>query len=237
MRKLIVGGTSVVAVLFAAGPALAHVTIQPPEEVIGAFARFVVRVPTEREDASTTKIEVQFPPLAFVSFMDVPGWERTVEMQTLDEPLEVFGEELTEVVGTVTWEGGEIEPGEFQEFGFSARMPEEVTTLEFPAIQTYDSGEVVRWIGPPDSEEPAPLVSTVDLGAEEGQGPLSVLAGVTSGSATGEETSAEGEQSGEGEEAAAASEEEESSLPLILGWIGVGLGAIALVVALTRRRA
>src|ERR671919_176234 len=200
MRKLFVVGSSVAAMLLIAAPAFAHVTVSPEEGVIGSFSRFVVRVPTEREDASTISIQVEFPPMAFVSFMDVPGWERTVEMQTLDEPLEVFGEELTEVVGTVTWEGGEIEPGEFQEFGFSARMPEDVTTLEFPDIQTYDSGEVVRWIGPPDSEEPA---------AEEA----------------------------EGDEAAAASDEEESSLPLILGFIAVGLGAVALVVALTRRRA
>jgi uncharacterized protein YcnI len=233
MRKLIVVGTLVLAVLLASGPALAHVTVQPSEGVTGSFSAFVVRVPTEREDASTIRIEVQLPPLAFVSFMDVPGWERTVEMQTLDEPLEVFGEELTEVVGTVTWEGGEIGPGEFQEFPFSARMPDEVTTLEFPAIQTYDSGEVVRWIGPPDSDEPAALVNTVDLGAEEGQGELSVLAELRTGSATGEEAPAEEG----GEEAAAASDEEESSLPLILGWIGVGLGAVALLVALTRRRA
>src|SRR5919108_6249520 len=118
MRKLIVVGTSVLAVLVAAGPALAHVTVQPAEGVIGSFSAFVVRVPNERDNVTTIKVEVQFPPLAFVSFMDVPGWERTVEMQTLDEPLEVFGEELTEVVGTVTWEGGEIEPGEFLEFGF-----------------------------------------------------------------------------------------------------------------------
>ena len=233
MRKLFVVGSSVAAMLLIAAPAFAHVTVSPEEGVIGSFSRFVVRVPTEREDASTISIQVEFPPLAFVSFMDVPGWERTVEMQTLDEPLEVFGEELTEVVGTVTWEGGEIEPGEFQEFGFSARMPEDVTTLEFPAIQTYDSGEVVRWIGPPDSDEPAALVQTVDLGAEEGQGELSVLAEV-SGGASGEEPAGE---EAEGDEAAAASDEEESSLPLILGFIAVGLGAVALVVALTRRRA
>jgi uncharacterized protein YcnI len=226
MRKLAVAGTSILAWLLLAGPALAHFTVQPEEGVIGAFSRFLVRVPNERNNTSSTRVEVQFPPLAFVSFMDVPGWERTVEMRTLDEPLEVFGEELTEVVGTVTWEGGEIQPGEFQEFGFSARMPEEPTTLEFPAIQTYDSGEVVRWIGPPDSEEPAALVDVVDLGAEEGQGELEILADLN----TSAEHSAEG-----GESAAPA--DDDSSLPLILGWVGVGLGAIALIVALARRRA
>jgi len=236
MRRLLVMCSSVLVVLVAAGPALAHVTVQPTEGVTGSFSRFVVRVPTERDDASTIRIEVRFPPLAFVSFQDVPGWERAVEMQTLDEPLEVFGEELTETVGTVTWEGGEIEPGEFQEFGFSARMPEEVTTLEFGAIQTYDSGEVVRWIGPEDSDEPAARVSTVDLGAEEGQGELEILAELNSGSPEGE-TGADGEEADESDEAAAGSDAGDSTFPLILGWIGVGLGAMALLVALTRRRA
>jgi uncharacterized protein YcnI len=230
MRRLVVTCASVLAVLVVAGPALAHVTVQPTEGVTGSFSRFVVRVPTERDDASTIKVEVQFPPLAFVSFQDVPGWERTVEMQTLDEPLEVFGEELTETVGTVTWEGGEIEPNEFEEFGFSARMPEEVTTLEFGAIQTYDSGEVVRWIGPEDSDEPAARVATVDLGSEEGQGELEILAELNAGGETsGEGGSVDGE--------AASARGEDSTFPLILGWVGVGLGTVALIVALTRRRA
>jgi hypothetical protein len=148
-------------------------------------------------------------------------------MRTLDEPIEAFGEELTEVVGTVTWEGGEIQPQEFQEFGFSAALPEEPTTLEFPAIQTYSSGEVVRWIGPPDSEEPAALVETVDLGAEEDQGELAVLAELAAGSH-------------EDEEAAAASGDEDggsSTLALILGAVGAALGLIALLVSLARRRA
>ncbi|MGH2546896.1 MAG: hypothetical protein ACRDHJ_08480, partial [Actinomycetota bacterium] len=93
----------------------------------------------------------------------------------------------------------------------------------------YDSGEVVRWIGPEDSDEPAARVTTVDLGSEEGQGELGILAELNSG----------GEASGEGgsAEGGATSAEEDSTFPLILGWVGVGLGAIALVVALTPRRA
>jgi uncharacterized protein YcnI len=217
MRKTVISAATAAAILLVAGPVAAHVTVQPTEAVAGSFARFVVRVPNERDDASTTRIEVRFPPLAFVSFQDVPGWERTVEMQTLDEPLEVFGEQITETVGTVTWSGGEIEPGEFQEFGFSARMPEEQATLEFPANQTYDSGEVVRWIGPPDSEEPAALVHGLDLGGEEGQGQLAVLAEVAR---RGESQADEGAGSG-----------------VILGWIAIALAAAALVVSLVRRRA
>ena len=76
MRRPMTMLTAALAVLALAGPAAAHVTVQPPEAVPGSFARFVVRVPNERDDASTVKVEVRFPPLAFVSFQDTPGWER-----------------------------------------------------------------------------------------------------------------------------------------------------------------
>ncbi len=208
----------VAAIVIGASPALAHVTVQPNESTPGAFARFVVRVPNERPDASTTKVEVEFPDLFFVGFMDVPGWTRTVEMRQLDEPAEVFGEPVTEVVGTVTWSGGEVQPGEFMEFGFSARMPEETTTLEFPAIQTYDSGEVVRWIGPADAEEPAARVRVLDIGAGEDEGELAVLADLRSSMND-------------------TAEQPDTTLPLVLSIIGVILGAAALVFALRGRRA
>jgi periplasmic copper chaperone A len=42
------------------------------------------------------------------------------------------------------------------------------STLAFPAVQTYSSGEVVRWIGPPDAEEPAPQVKLTAAEAEGG---------------------------------------------------------------------
>ncbi len=158
-----------------ASTAVAHVTVQPNEAIVGSFSRFVVRVPTER-DVPTVRIKVELPPLAFVSFERKEGWKRTVEMVELEEPIEAFGQEITETVGSVTWSGGSIGPGEFDEFGFSARMPESEEMLEFKAAQTYKGGEVVRWAGAPDSEEPAALVKTYDLALEEGQGQLAALA-------------------------------------------------------------
>jgi periplasmic copper chaperone A len=214
-RKLavIIGITALT--LGSASTALAHVTVQPEEAVVGSFARFVVRVPNERDGASTTKIEMELPPLPFVSFQPKPGWKRTIEMRTLDEPLEVFGDNITEVVGRVTWSGGKIGPGEFDEFGFSARVPEVESTLEFPAIQTYSNGEVVRWIGPAESEEPAAQVRPVDIGAAEGEGELAVLAQAAQG---------------EGSASPSSSDEDEEGIDLgiVLGGLGTLLGGIAL---------
>jgi periplasmic copper chaperone A len=123
--------------------AAAHVTINPDAVPADSFARFDLRVPNEREDASTTKVAVKLPEgLVEVSFEHKQGWKRSVTMKT------------------VTWRGGKIGPGEFDEFGLSAKVPDEPgTKLTFPAVQTYSNGEVVRWISAPDADEPAPQVT------------------------------------------------------------------------------
>ena len=59
----------------------------------------------------------------------------------------------------------DIAPGEFVEFRFQARNPDAPGELAFPALQTYDDGEVVEWTGPPDADTPA---STVEVGGADG---------------------------------------------------------------------
>jgi uncharacterized protein len=201
--------------LLAAAPAGAHVTLNPNEAEADSFARFAVRVPNERPDASTTKVVLRLPEgLFFVSFQPKPGWKRTVTMEKLDPPVEVFGEQVTERIATVTWEGGEIAPGEFDEFGMTAKLPNGAgSTLVFPALQTYSSGEVVRWIGAPDADEPAPRVRLTAAAAAQ---PADTTA----------------------EPAEVAAEEESSDrddLALAFGVAGLVAGLAALAVALVRR--
>lgn len=183
MRRALSGALAGAIVAVLAPAAAAHVTVQPAEAIAGTFSRFVVRVPNERPDADTTKVVVNMPPLTFVSFEPKDGWKRKVEMVELEEPIEAFGQEITEAVGTVTWKGGRIGPGEFLEFGFSARMPDGEETLTFEAVQTYSGGEVVEWTGAADSETPAATLTTYDLALEEGQGELAALAELRAGGA------------------------------------------------------
>lgn len=239
MRRTFVGAAAVMIVAVMASNAMAHVTVQPSEAVAESFSSFVVRVPNERDDAGTTKIQVKFPPLASVRFQDVPGWDRSVKMQQLDEPIEAFGEELTEAVGTVTWSGGTVGPGEYIDFPFSAAMPAGEQELKFAAIQTYEGGEVVRWVGPEDADAPAPLLHTVELGdLGEGLGQLGTLHEVVH-----ELEGIQEAQGGAGPEAAPADEEEEgeeeddSDMGVILGAVGIAVGVLALLVALMKKRA
>jgi uncharacterized protein YcnI len=175
LRTAPIIAVAVAAVSLVAAPvAAAHVTLNPGEWEAGGFARFAIRVPNERDDAATTKITVRFPEqVVSASFQRVEGWNRTVKLARLDEPIDDEGEQITERIDTVTWSGGRIRPGEFEEFGVSFQVPEEQpgTELTFPAVQTYSNGEIVRWIGPPDAEEPAPTVAVTEPAAEEAEAP------------------------------------------------------------------
>jgi uncharacterized protein YcnI len=150
---------------------MAHVTLQPTEAPADGFTRLDVRVPNERDEASTTQVRVQFPPgFYFISYEPVQDWTVNVEMRRLKKPAEVFGEKISEEVREVRFStsGPGIAPGQFRDFGLSVKMPNEPgKTLTFKALQTYSSGEVVRWIGPPDAEEPAPQVALSAAEEEE----------------------------------------------------------------------
>jgi periplasmic copper chaperone A len=222
IRRYILG-VALAAPFVLAPLASAHVTLQPEEAPAGGFTRLDVRVPNERDNAGTTKVDVQFPPgFLFVSTEPVPGWNAEVTMRKLDKPVEQFGEQITEAVDRVTFtadgEANQIRPGEFRDFGLSVGVPDNKpgSKLTFKSLQTYSSGEVVRWIGPPDSEEPAPQV-TLTAAEEEG------------GAA---------QPAAQQPQAPAADEDDESNtlsiIALIVGALGLAAGIAAL---LTRRRA
>ncbi|WNM40767.1 YcnI family protein [Micromonospora halotolerans] len=157
------------AVLGLAGPASAHVTVNPQEAMQGSYGRFAFRVPNESDTASTTKVEVNLPenaPVGSVSTMPVPGWTVAVEKRKVDPPIEVHGSQLTEAVSKLTWTAapnGGVKPGEFQEFPVSMGPLPQVDRMVFKVLQTYSDGNVSRWI-----EEPTP-------GGEEPENPAPVL--------------------------------------------------------------
>lgn len=232
IKRSVVAG-AVLALTVLASVAQAHVTVQPNEAPAGSFFRFVLRVPNERDNAATTRVKVMFPPrFASVSFQPKEGWNRTVQMEKLDEPITIGDAEVDELVASVTWSGNEIAPGEFDEFGFSVRVPDEAGELEFPAVQTYSSGEVVRWTGAADADEPAARVQAIALEAEQGQGQLALLADIKQ---QVEEIAANPVHN-----AAPETDDDDDSgesTGVVLGGIGIGLGLLALIVALTKKRA
>jgi uncharacterized protein len=170
-RALIVAAA---ALLAAPAAAQAHVTLQPNEAPAGGFTRLNVRVPTERDDASTTKVDLQLPDgFAEASYEPVPGWSVKVTKSKLAKPIKTDDGEVTEEVSRITWTSKTgIPPGAFQDFGLSVMIPGKAgDDLTFKALQTYSNGDVVRWIGPADSDNPAPVVKVTSGQAEPAAAP------------------------------------------------------------------
>jgi len=175
MRNTLLASAALAAALLAA-PAVAeaHVTLQPEQAPAGGFVRLDVRVPNERDDANTTKVDVKFPPgFAEASYQKVPGWGVKVTKAKLAKPIQTDDGAVTEGVSRITWTADStadgIPPGAFQDFGLSVQVPGKAgDTLTFKALQTYSNGTVVRWIGPAGSDTPAPTVQVTAAGGAAG---------------------------------------------------------------------
>jgi periplasmic copper chaperone A len=159
-RATVVAGGAVAAVLLLAVPALAHVTVTPDSAPAGAAAVLTFHVPNEEAHADATGLDMRIPtdhPIAQVLVKPVPGWKITVKDITLSKPIVTDDGRFTQAVSEVTWSGGRIPPGQFQDFTISADpLPTGVSELAFKAIQTYSNGDVVSWIDLPQPGQPAP---------------------------------------------------------------------------------
>ncbi|WP_328495187.1 YcnI family protein [Streptomyces sp. NBC_00414] len=246
MKASRIAATGVVAasaVLVLSGPAFAHVSVQPEGTAAkGGYATVNFKVPNERDKASTTKLEINFPaehPLASVMPQPVDGWNVKVTKSKLDKPLEMHGEKINEAVTKVTWtaDGKGIQPGFFQKFPLSiGALPEDTDELVFKAIQTYSNNEVVRWIetqkdGEEEPETPAPVLA------------LSAATDDHHGSAASDDD-ADAKESDDAKAAAnastteAASTDSSDTTARVLGVVGivVGVAGVAFGVLAGRRR-
>ncbi|MFI0366255.1 YcnI family protein [Actinomadura sp. 1N219] len=212
-----VAGLAAVSVVGLATAASAHVTVNPKTAEQGGYTKVAFRVPNERDNASTTKLVVHLPaehPLSSVSVRPVPGWTVKAEKSKLATPLKTHGGEQTEAVTKITWSGGKIDPGTFQEFDVSlGPLPTNTGEMMFKADQTYSNGEVVKWDQPPpaagaaEPEHPAPVLKLVPKGQQE-------AVGLTASAKT--------------KPAATASADDGTAR--LLGGIGIAVGALGLTV-------
>ncbi|MGH4027102.1 MAG: YcnI family protein [Pseudonocardiaceae bacterium] len=141
----VVGG-----LLLGAAPAPAHVSVVPDAAPGGSTGVLTFRVPNERENTATVKVEVFLPgrqPIPSVRPAPVPGWHTTVVGKPVDGPSRSAG---TAQVTSIVWDGGVIAPGRSTDFAVSMGPLPERGRLVFKTLQTYADGAVARWI-----EEPA----------------------------------------------------------------------------------
>ena len=227
------------AALIAPTAASAHVSVHPNAVPAGANATLDIRVPNEMDNAKTTKLQVQFPPgFIGVSTQPPPGWTSKVQTSKLAKPVQTDDGPIDTQVSEVDWTAGSgagIPPGQFANFPISVALPGRPgQTLTFKTVQTYSNGQVARWIGAPDSDQPAPTIDVTAkggvlqdvAGGEAGPGPLPAATSTGSKTSTPAATRTVVEKQSRDKTLAI--------IALIVGLLGLAAGGAGLVVARPR---
>jgi uncharacterized protein YcnI len=160
---LVIGCASLVL----AGNALAHAHVSPPIVPENMSQVFTLAVPTEKEGATTTSVELT-PPSGFSidSFAASPGWTRKVQQTGSGEETQIQ---------RVTWSGGNTPHEEAATFEFLGST-DAAKTYSFNVRQVYSDGSVVDWTGPESSDTPAPTIESKSSLGGGGSDTLAIVA-------------------------------------------------------------
>jgi uncharacterized protein YcnI len=147
--------------------AFAHAEISPAVVLGKHLQLFSLAVPTEKENATTTKVELT-PPSGFAidSFAPSPGWKRDVKSTGSGDSTQIQ---------QVTWSGGSTPSEEDSLFQFLAST-DSTKTYAFKVRQTYSDGSVVDWAGPESSDAPAPQIEAKSSLGGGGSNTLAIIA-------------------------------------------------------------
>lgn len=201
---------TVISLFFFTISASAHVTVSPNTSTTGAWETYTLKVPVEK-DVATTKVTVKTPEgVEIMSYQPVPGWTYSTEKDA-NGKVKTFTFEAT---------GEGIVSGQFQQFVFVAKNPEKVTKVAWNAFQYYKDGSIVEWTGDEGSDSPHSITDVV-----------------TSTSSDHNETTApeHTEQTEKPQTTEMEGKDSSNTLPLLLSGVSVLLSLVALVLAIRKK--
>ncbi|MDR7237624.1 YcnI family copper-binding membrane protein [Neobacillus drentensis] len=191
-----------------ASVASAHVTVVPKQSTTGAWETYTVKVPVEK-DVPTTKITIKAPAgVEIKSYQPVPGWKYSDE------------KDAKGLVKSFTFEttGEGILSGQFQQFTFVGKNPDNATKAAWDAFQYYKDGSIVEWTGDEGSQSPHSITD--------------IVAGSTEDHHDAKNTNQEIQKTDKVE---TKTEKTGGSLPLILSGLAVLLSLVASFLALRKK--
>ena len=147
MRRAFAYASVFVATLALAPSAFAHAELFPSSVPAGDGQLLMLTVPNEKENASTTEIQITIPngfDLEHVA--PVPNWTPTVSGQHHENGQMAGGD-------SITWKG-KLSGEELAVLPFTG-VPKNVGEYTFTVRQTYSDGSVVEWSGSESSDTPA----------------------------------------------------------------------------------
>jgi len=172
-HRFALGALVALAALATAAAASAHAIVSPAVALDKKLQVFTLSVPTEKENLTTTEIELTVPSgFAIDSFAPPPsGWKMSVQ---------ATGSGESAVVQKVTWTGGHVPTDQDAVFSFNASTSG-AKTYTFDVRQTYSDGSVVDWDGPETADTPAPTIEALSSIGGGGTSTLEIVALVLAG--------------------------------------------------------
>ena len=166
MSTIMMRGALATAAMMLAAPVMAHITLETQQAPIKSTYKGVLRVGHGCEGASSLKIRVRIPDgVVNVKPMPKPGWALDTVGAPYRQPIDHYGERLSEGVVEISWTGKLLDQ-HYDEFTFRAYLSDRLkpdTILYFPAVQECEGGKTDRWIEIPvdgrsadDYKYPAP---------------------------------------------------------------------------------
>lgn len=151
-------GLVTTAIFMFTNTASAHVSVAPEVSAPGAWQTYTIKVPVEKEVA-TTKVSLKVPAdVEIMSYQPIPEWKVTLDNDSSGK------------IKIITWEatGEGIATGQFQQFNFVAKNPEKETQAAWDAFQYYKDGSIVEWNGDVNSDFPHSItkITTTNVVAE-----------------------------------------------------------------------
>ncbi len=174
--------------------ASAHSTVTPSQTFTAKNETYAISVPTEKE-VPTIAVRLLVPAeLDRVTPLVKPGWRISITKDAAGK------------VTQITWTGGSIPAGQKDLFQFSARAPQQPTTLVWKVYQTYQGGEIVAWDQDPNTPK-------------EGEEKVSYPYSVTAVAAT----------------STVITENGSSSLPLVVSFGALAVAIASMLITIRRR--
>ena len=140
------------AVVLAASPASAHISLETKQAAIGSSYKAVFAVPHGCKGSPTTRIRVQIPEgVIAVKPMPKAGWNVEAITGKYTAEYDYHGTKLSEGVKEVVWSGGKLPDHNYDEFVISTFLTAGLkpdSTLYFPVVQECEQG-ISRWIDIP----------------------------------------------------------------------------------------
>ena len=134
--------------LFAATPALAHVTLKTQQAQANSLYRATFRIPHGCDGASMTRFIVRLPDsVTEARPMPKAGWT----LRTVPRGEAPDGHGAVPPLAEIIWEGGRLEDAHYDEFVVRLRLPDRPGELFYiPVVQECEDGKTAAWVEIPE---------------------------------------------------------------------------------------